>query len=93
LDKDDIVFAISQSGETADTLAAIKEAKRKSATAVGIVNVVGSSIPVILMLGYIFTLVLKLEWLPQKHLLPKLLLFCLSPFLSAECAIFLMVDE
>ncbi len=44
LDKDDIVFAISQSGETADTLAAIKEAKRKSATAVGIVNVVGSSI-------------------------------------------------
>lgn len=44
LNKDDIVFAISQSGETADTLAAIKEAKRKSATAVGIVNVVGSSI-------------------------------------------------
>ncbi len=44
LDKDDIVFAISQSGETADTLAAIKEAKRKSATTVGIVNVVGSTI-------------------------------------------------
>ncbi len=44
LDKDDIVFAISQSGETADTLAAIKEAKRKSATTIGIVNVVGSTI-------------------------------------------------
>ncbi len=41
---DDIVFAISQSGETADTLAAIKEAKQKGATAIGIVNVVGSSI-------------------------------------------------
>ncbi len=44
LNKDDIVFAISQSGETADTLAAIKEAKRKSATTIGIVNVVGSTI-------------------------------------------------
>ncbi|NLO19903.1 MAG: glutamine--fructose-6-phosphate transaminase (isomerizing) [Ignavibacteria bacterium] len=44
LDKNDLVFAISQSGETADTLAAIKEVKRKSAVALGIVNVVGSSI-------------------------------------------------
>ncbi len=41
---DDIVFAISQSGETADTLAAIKEAKQKGATCCGIVNAVGSSI-------------------------------------------------
>ncbi len=41
---DDIIFAISQSGETADTLAAIKEAKLKGATVLGIVNVVGSSI-------------------------------------------------
>jgi len=41
---DDIVFAISQSGETADTLAAVKEAKQKGATVLGIVNVVGSSI-------------------------------------------------
>ncbi len=39
-----VVFAISQSGETADTLAAIKEAKRKGALALGICNVVGSSI-------------------------------------------------
>ena len=40
----DIVFAISQSGETADTLAAIQLAKEKGATIFGIVNVVGSSI-------------------------------------------------
>lgn len=41
---DDIVFAISQSGETLDTLAAIKEARQKGATVIGIVNVVGSTI-------------------------------------------------
>lgn len=38
------IVAISQSGETADTLAAIREAKRKGARLLGIVNVVGSSI-------------------------------------------------
>lgn len=38
------VVALSQSGETADTLAAIREAKRKGAGLLGIVNVVGSSI-------------------------------------------------
>ncbi|MCK5822169.1 MAG: glutamine--fructose-6-phosphate transaminase (isomerizing) [Bacteroidales bacterium] len=42
---EDIVIAISQSGETADTLAAIKLAKEKGATVLGICNVVGSSIP------------------------------------------------
>ena len=42
--KDDIVIAISQSGETADTLAAIKLAKDKGAFIYGICNVVGSSI-------------------------------------------------
>ncbi|NSW45018.1 MAG: glutamine--fructose-6-phosphate transaminase (isomerizing) [Bacteroidales bacterium] len=42
---DDIVIAISQSGETADTLAAIKLAKQRGATVIGICNVVGSSIP------------------------------------------------
>ena len=42
--KDDLVIAISQSGETADTLAALKEAKSKKAKTLGIVNVVGSSI-------------------------------------------------
>ena len=40
----DIVLAISQSGETADTLAAISLAKEKGATILGICNVVGSSI-------------------------------------------------
>ncbi|MEW6041540.1 MAG: glutamine--fructose-6-phosphate transaminase (isomerizing) [Elusimicrobiota bacterium] len=39
-----LVFAISQSGETADTLAAIMEAKSRGATVLGICNVVGSSI-------------------------------------------------
>jgi glucosamine--fructose-6-phosphate aminotransferase (isomerizing) len=43
--KDDIVIAISQSGETADTLAAVKLAKEKGALVLGICNVVGSSIP------------------------------------------------
>ena len=40
----DIVMAISQSGETADTLAAMKLAKDKGATVLGVCNVVGSSI-------------------------------------------------
>jgi len=43
--EDDVVIAISQSGETADTLAAIELAKSKGATIFGICNVVGSSIP------------------------------------------------
>ncbi len=42
--EDDVVIAISQSGETADTLAAIDLAKQKGATILGICNVVGSSI-------------------------------------------------
>ena len=41
---DDVVFLISQSGETADTLSALRDAKTKGATVLGIVNVVGSSI-------------------------------------------------
>jgi glutamine---fructose-6-phosphate transaminase (isomerizing) len=40
----DIMFVISQSGETADTLAALKEAKSRGAEVYGIVNVVGSTI-------------------------------------------------
>ena len=44
INSDDVVIAISQSGETADTLAAIKLAKEKKATIIGICNVVGSSI-------------------------------------------------
>ncbi len=42
--KDDVVIAISQSGETTDTLAALREARIRGATTLGIVNVVGSSI-------------------------------------------------
>lgn len=44
VDSRDIVVAITQSGETADTLAALREAKRKGATCLAICNVVGSSI-------------------------------------------------
>lgn len=43
--KDDVIIAISQSGETADTLAAINLAKEHEALVLGICNVVGSSIP------------------------------------------------
>ena len=43
--KGDVVIAISQSGETADTLAAIQQAKEKGAFIYGICNAIGSSIP------------------------------------------------
>ncbi|MEX0662171.1 MAG: glutamine--fructose-6-phosphate transaminase (isomerizing) [Balneolaceae bacterium] len=42
--KGDVLLVISQSGETADTLAALREAKEKGATVLGICNVVGSTI-------------------------------------------------
>ncbi len=44
LDNDSVVMVISQSGETADTLAALREAKRKGVKVFGICNVVGSTI-------------------------------------------------
>ncbi|MBL4889461.1 MAG: glutamine--fructose-6-phosphate transaminase (isomerizing) [Candidatus Lindowbacteria bacterium] len=44
IDEGTVVFLVSQSGETADTLAAMREAKEKGALTLGIVNVVGSSI-------------------------------------------------
>ena len=44
ISEEDVVIAISQSGETADTLAALELAKSKGATIIGICNVVGSSI-------------------------------------------------
>ncbi|MFW5775388.1 MAG: glutamine--fructose-6-phosphate transaminase (isomerizing) [Chitinivibrionales bacterium] len=44
IDANTLVFVISQSGETADTLAALREAQRKGATVLGICNAVGSSI-------------------------------------------------
>ncbi|HET8866085.1 MAG TPA: glutamine--fructose-6-phosphate transaminase (isomerizing) [Gracilimonas sp.] len=42
--KGDVMIVISQSGETADTLAALREAKAKGALVIGVVNVVGSTI-------------------------------------------------
>jgi glutamine---fructose-6-phosphate transaminase (isomerizing) len=42
-DPDTVLFAISQSGETADTLAAMREAKKHGVTVLGLVNVVGST--------------------------------------------------
>jgi glutamine---fructose-6-phosphate transaminase (isomerizing) len=45
INNDDVVIAISQSGETADTLAAVRLAKEAGALVLGICNVVGSSIP------------------------------------------------
>ena len=44
LEEGTLVVAVSQSGETADTLAAMREAKRRGATVLGIVNVVGSTV-------------------------------------------------
>ncbi len=44
VDKDTVVFVVSQSGETADTLAALREAKTRGAPVLGICNVVGSTI-------------------------------------------------
>ena len=44
IDEHTLVFAISQSGETIDTLAAVREAKRRGAFVRGIVNVIGSTI-------------------------------------------------
>ncbi len=44
ISENDLAIIISQSGETADTLAALKEAKAKGARTIGIVNVVGSAI-------------------------------------------------
>jgi glucosamine--fructose-6-phosphate aminotransferase (isomerizing) len=44
VDKSTLVIVISQSGETADTLAALREAKKKGAKVLGIINVLGSSI-------------------------------------------------
>ena len=44
LDKNSLVMVISQSGETADTLAAMREAKRKGARIIAVTNVVGSTV-------------------------------------------------
>jgi len=51
IDKDDIVIAFSQSGETADTLSALQLAKEKGALIYGVCNVVGSSISRLVNVG------------------------------------------
>jgi glucosamine--fructose-6-phosphate aminotransferase (isomerizing) len=45
IDEGDLVVAVSQSGETSDTLAAVHEAKKHGATVLAIANVIGSAIP------------------------------------------------
>ena len=69
----DIVLAISQSGETADALAAIEIAKEKGATVLGICNVVGSSIARITHAGIYTHAGPEIGVHPLKHLLLKLL--------------------
>ncbi|MEB3283755.1 MAG: glutamine--fructose-6-phosphate transaminase (isomerizing) [Candidatus Sericytochromatia bacterium] len=44
IDSETLFIAVTQSGETADTLAAVREAKRRGATVLGLVNVIGSAI-------------------------------------------------
>ena len=64
----DVVIAVSQSGETADTLAAIQLAKEKGAVVLGICNVIGSSISRATDAG-IYTQ--KLAWRPPRLSLRK----------------------
>ncbi|MDB4974531.1 MAG: Glucosamine--fructose-6-phosphate aminotransferase, partial [Myxococcaceae bacterium] len=45
IDEADLVIAVSQSGETSDTLAAVHEAKKRGATVLAVANVIGSAIP------------------------------------------------
>ncbi len=45
IDEGDLVVAVSQSGETSDTLAALREAKKKGALVLAVANVIGSAIP------------------------------------------------
>jgi len=67
----DLVIIISQSGETIDTLFALRESKKKGARVLSIVNVVGSSIAResddVLIPGQ----VRKLPWRPQRHTTPS----------------------
>ena len=70
LDPNGLVILISQSGETADTLAALREAKKKGLKTLAIVNVVGSSISAIQWLDLRFLLQ------QQRHIQHSL--FCLT---------------
>jgi glucosamine--fructose-6-phosphate aminotransferase (isomerizing) len=68
INKDDLVIAISQSGETADTLAAVQLAKSQGAFIFGICNVVGLPLRAITIRVVTRTWVLKLELLQPKLL-------------------------
>jgi glucosamine--fructose-6-phosphate aminotransferase (isomerizing) len=65
INKNDVVLVVSQSGETADTLAAMEEARNKGATLWSVVNVIGSQAMRIAD-GYISMQVPKLVWLQQR---------------------------
>ena len=67
LDENDIVIAISQSGETADTLAAVKIAKSMGAFVFGVSNVVGSSIPRETYSGCYIMSVRRSAWRPPRR--------------------------
>ena len=68
VNKGDVIIAISQSGETADTLVALEKAKENGAFIFGIVNVVGSSIARISAWQVLIHMqARKLVLLPQKH--------------------------
>ena len=66
-----IVIAISQSGETADTLGAMREAKHKGAKILSICNVVGSTIARESDFGVYLHIGPKLALLQQRHLRPR----------------------
>ena len=68
----DVLIAISQSGETADTLAAIKLAKEKGAFVFGVCNVVGSPSPERRMPGPIRTPARRSGWPRPRRLPPRL---------------------
>lgn len=62
LDEDTLVIVISQSGETADTVAALREAKLKGCKVLAITNVVGSALPEKPIMLFIFGPVRKFRW-------------------------------
>ncbi|MFP4067371.1 MAG: glutamine--fructose-6-phosphate transaminase (isomerizing) [Spirochaetaceae bacterium] len=67
VERNNLYFAVSQSGETADTLYAMRELQRKGARVLGICNVVGSTIPRESDGGVYITRAPKLRWLPPRR--------------------------
>ncbi len=77
IDNSDLVIAISQSGETADTLAALKLAKEKGALTIGIVNVVGSTIARVAGLGIYLHAGLEIGVASTKAFTSQIVALCL----------------